>query len=227
MLSSQIFLAQPTMATFPVRKTVMTSMVVVSTAFSIIGCSHTSHHAEHSADAGIADADSANADSANAGSVNADSAIASTTASTTEAASDHSAHGDHPKGVNTNHDVFHSKSLEVPAGTPVPAVSVRVEEDAVRGWNLYVGTANFDFEPTKVNGESLPTEGHGHLYINDESAQRIYGAWTHLPTLPGGENEIRVTLNANNHESLTTQGEPIEDSVMVEVYAPEQPEASE
>lgn len=208
-----IFPAQPTMAIFPVRKTVMTSVVVVSTAFSILGCSHTGHHAGHSVDANSVDADSASTDSA--------------IASTAEAASNHGDHGSHSKGVSTNHDVFHSKSIEVPAGTPVPAVSIRVEEDTVRGWNLYVGTANFDFEPTKVNGESLPTEGHGHLYINDESAQRIYGPWTHLPTLPGGENEIRVTLNANGHESLTTQGEPIEDSVIVEVYAPDSPEASE
>ncbi|MEL6853996.1 MAG: hypothetical protein AAFO83_02680, partial [Cyanobacteria bacterium J06607_13] len=104
----------------------------------------------------------------------------------------------------------------------VPAISVRVEQDDVRGWNLYVGTANFSFEPSKVNGESLPTEGHGHLYINDEPIQRIYSTWTHLPTLPGGENEIRVTLNANGHETLTTQDEPIEDSVMIEVYDPNQ-----
>ncbi|MEO1620274.1 MAG: hypothetical protein AAFU53_04475 [Cyanobacteria bacterium J06632_3] len=127
---------------------------------------------------------------------------------------------DRPKQIKTNHDVFHSRSIEVPTGTPVPAVSVRVEDDPVRGWNLYVGTANFDFAPTKVNGESSPTEGHAYLYINEEPIQRIYGTWTHLPTLPGGTNEIRVTLNANGHEILTTQNEPIEDSVTVEVYDP-------
>ncbi|MBE9063976.1 hypothetical protein [cf. Phormidesmis sp. LEGE 11477] len=124
------------------------------------------------------------------------------------------------KGVNTNHDVFHSKAIEVPAGTPVPAVTIQVEADPVRGWNLYVGTANFDFTPEKINRESSPTEGHAHLYINDEPMYRIYGPWTHLPDLPGGTNEIRVTLNANGHESLTTQGNQIEDSVTVEVYDP-------
>ena len=123
-------------------------------------------------------------------------------------------------GVNTNHDVFHSKAIEVPAGTPVPAVTIQVEEDPVRGWNLYVGTANFDFAPEKVNDESNPSEGHAHLYINDKSIQRIYGAWTHLPDLPSGTNEIRVTLNANGHEALTTQGNQIEDSVTVEIYDP-------
>lgn len=124
------------------------------------------------------------------------------------------------KGVNTNHDVFHSRSLEVPAGTPVPGLTVEVDEDPVRGWNLYVGTANFTFEPSKVNGESLPTEGHAQLYINDQPAQRIYGTWTHLPELPPGTDELRVTLNANGYEALTTQGQPIEESVTVEVYDP-------
>ncbi len=138
------------------------------------------------------------------------------TESTETAASEEHTHA----GVNTNHDVFHSKALEVPAGTPVPAVTIQVEEDPVRGWNLYVGTANFDFAPEKVNSESSPTEGHAHLYINDKSIQRIYGPWTHLPDLPGGTNEIRVTLNANGHEALTTQGDQIQDSVTVEVYQP-------
>lgn len=124
------------------------------------------------------------------------------------------------KGVSTNHDIFHSRSLEVPAGTPVPAISVRIDADPVQGWNLYVGTANFTFEPAKVDGESRPTTGHAYLYINDKPVQRIYSTWTHLPTLPGGENVVKVTLNANGHESLTTQGEPIEDSVTIDVYDP-------
>ncbi|MGD1863957.1 MAG: hypothetical protein ACFB0D_05330 [Phormidesmis sp.] len=124
------------------------------------------------------------------------------------------------KGVSTHHDVFHSRALEVPAGTPVPAVAIRVDADPVQGWNLYVGTANFTFEPAKVDGESSPTTGHGYLYINDKPIQRIYSTWTHLPTLPGGENVVKVTLNANGHESLTTQGEPIEDSVTIDVYDP-------
>ncbi len=124
------------------------------------------------------------------------------------------------KGIRTDHDIFHSKALEVPAGTPVPAISVRVDADPVQGWNLYVGTANFTFEPTKVDGESSPTEGHAYLYINDKPVQRIYSTWTHLPTLPDGESVVRVTLNANGHEILTTQGEPIEDSVTIDVYDP-------
>ncbi|KPQ36204.1 MAG: hypothetical protein HLUCCA11_06645 [Phormidesmis priestleyi Ana] len=122
--------------------------------------------------------------------------------------------------ISTNHDIYHSKALEVPAGRPVPAITVSVEPDIERGWNLYVGVANFDFAPDKVGGESSTSEGHAYLYVNDKPMQRIYGSWTHLPELPPGSNEIRVTLNANRHEILTTQGAPIQETVTVEVYDP-------
>ena len=127
-----------------------------------------------------------------------------------------------PRVVSTQHDIYHSRTLEVPAGTSVPAITVSVEADQVSGWNLYVGTANFTFTPENVNGESSPTEGHGDLYINDQPVRRIYSRWTHLPELPHGQNEIRVTLNANGHETLTTQGTPIEDTATIEVYNPGQ-----
>ena len=128
--------------------------------------------------------------------------------------------GQPKKGVSTNYDIYHSKALEVPAGKPVPAITIRVDPDDVRGWNLYVGTANFTFTPEDVGGESSPFEGHGQLYINEKPMQRIYSTWTHLPELPPGSNTIRVTLNANGYETLTTQNTPIEDSVTVKVYDP-------
>jgi len=184
-------------------KTSLKTAAIASLTLLAVGCSHSmpssEGHSEHSAHQS-----------------------ASTSATATQTASAEtvdSAEHSHT-GVNTNHDIFHSRAIEVPAGTPVPAVTVQVEADPVRGWNLYVGTANFDFVPEKVNGESSPTEGHAHLYVNDKSVQRIYGSWTHLPTLPGGTNEIRVTLNANGHEALTTQGNQIQDSATVEVYDP-------
>ncbi len=124
------------------------------------------------------------------------------------------------KGVSTNHDIYHSKTLEVPAGKPVPAIAVRVDSDVERGWNLYVGTANFTFAPESVGGESSYAEGHAQLYINEKPMQRIYSTWTHLPELPPGKNTIRVTLNANGYETLTTQNSPIQESTTVEVYDP-------
>lgn len=194
-------------------KTIAIAVPLASAALFVTSCSHSGH------DMSASETPSA--------------ASATTPAEATQNAQNKEGHqaGDgshaaaHTGGVKTNHDVFHSKALEVPAGTPVPGITVDVEEDSVRGWNLYVGTANFTFDPEEVNGESRPTEGHAHLYINEEPIQRIYSTWTHLPTLPPGTNDIRVTLNANGHETLTTQGQPIEDSVTVEVYNPNASEA--
>ncbi len=183
-----------TMAIYQVCKTVITGTVIASTTFLAASCSLQNRSTE---------------------------SIAAPNVSEAHAEGEHADGAEHAhKGVNTNHDIYHSKAIEVPAGRPVPAVTVRVDEDSVRGWNLYVGTANFDFTPEDVGGESSALGGHAHLYINDEPGQRIYSTWTHLPELPPGTNEIRVTLNANGHESLTTQGTPIEDSVTVDVYDP-------
>lgn len=202
--------------TNPLTKTGLLVIALASTTLLAVGCSHLGHtgaHTDHQSNANA---------SAATGGQSAD--VGTETAEHSgEAGSGEEGHTEaHKHGIHTNHDIYHSKGLEVPAGTAVPAITVRVDTDPVRGWNLYVGTANFDFTPNKINGESGPTEGHAHLYVNDKPVQRIYGNWTHLPDLPAGENVVRVTLNANGHETLTTQGTPIEDSVTVEVYKPEQ-----
>ncbi|PZO11551.1 MAG: hypothetical protein DCF25_19180 [Leptolyngbya foveolarum] len=192
------------MATYRTCKSLFTGIAIAASLLLTVGCSH-SMPTDEQVQKGAAAKEASTGDQASSATPTNDGKMAM---------------GAEAKGVNTNHDVFHSRSLEVPAGTPVPGLSVEVEEDSVRGWNLYVGTANFTFEPSKVNGESLPTEGYAHLYINDQPAQRIYGTWTHLPELPPGTDKLRVTLMANGHETITTQGQPIEESVTVEVYDP-------
>ncbi len=201
------------MSIYPVCKAVVTNAAILTLALITAACSQPN----------------ANMGSENSAAIEAAGGVAPTTAG--QKSSQSSAQASETgqptdadtgkKGVRTNHDVFHSRGLEVPAGTPVPAISIEVNADNERGWNLYVGTANFEFSsPEDVGGESSPTAGHGELYINDKPSQRIYGTWTHLPELPAGKTEIRVTLNANGNETLTTQGEPIEESVIVEVYDP-------
>lgn len=109
------------------------------------------------------------------------------------------------------------RTLEVPAGRPVPALDLVVTQDPVSGWNLQLQTENFRFAPENVNHSSLFNEGHAHLYVNGEKIARIYSNWYHLSELPPGRNEIRVTLNANGHEALTHKGVAIEDTEIVEV----------
>ena len=191
------------MTFYPVCKAVVTGAAILTAALITAGCSQP------------------NSQSQLGGTQSAAAVEATGGVAPTEAAGGTAQKADGKAGVRTNHDIYHSRSLEVPAGRPVPAVTVRVDPDRDRGWNLYVGTANFEFtSPNNIGGESSPTAGHGYLYINDKPVQRIYGSWTHLPELPAGNNEIRVTLNANSHATITTQGQPIEESVMVEVYDP-------
>ena len=194
------------------RTTVIGAAAIALSTTAIAGCSHHQGYTSNAADATGGAASVATTQ---------DAATRETQNTAAQASNlDNDGHIDDHGGVNTNHDIYHSRAIEVPAGTPVPALSVRVDEDPVRGWNLYVGTANFTFTPADVNGESSATSGHAHLYINEEPIQRIYGTWTHLPELPAGTNEIRVALNANGHETLTTQGQPIEETVTIEVYDP-------
>ncbi len=100
-------------------------------------------------------------------------------------------------------------SLEVPAGQPVPAVKLIIHPDAMGGWNLEVQVTNFTFAPKRVNTASNSREGHAHLYIDGRKVTRLYGSWYYLAALPPGKHQIRVTLNANGHEELVHQGQPI------------------
>ena len=121
---------------------------------------------------------------------------------------------DDSQGMGESH---HHGSLEIPAGQPVPTVTLMVYLDPVQGWNLEVLTTDFSFAPEQVNQANSPGEGHAHLYINGEKISRVYGPWLHLPELPSGNNEITVGLNANGHEVLTHNGQEIESTVVVEV----------
>lgn len=67
----------------------------------------------------------------------------------------------------------------------------------------------------------MTTEGHAHIYLNGEKLTRVYSEWYYIPSLPPGEHTLTVGLNANGHEALMCNGEPIEASVQVTV-----PEAS-
>lgn len=122
------------------------------------------------------------------------------------------ASGDKPAHVH--------KKVEIPAGQPVPAVSLVVRPDAMSGWNLEMRVRNFTFAPDRINTKSTSVnEGHAHLYVNGKKVARLYGPWYHLPNLPPGANRITVTLNTNDHGDLVHQGQVIQDTAIVQVPA--------
>lgn len=137
-------------------------------------------------------------------------------------------HSDHAPGQTKPHgsaggEHQHS-SLEVPAGYPVPTVSLVAHPDSRRGWNLEMQVTNFKLAPEHVNqadqiSGSEMLEGHAHLYLDGVKITRLYGNWYYLESLPAGIHEVSVGLNTNSHAMLMHNGQPIEAKVMIEVAA--------
>ena len=124
------------------------------------------------------------------------------------------ANHDSSKGDHAYHQ---HKAISIIEGQPVPKVDLIIHSDAVQGWNLEIQVENFQFIQAKANQTSVPNEGHAHLYINGEKITRLYGNWYYLDNLAPGENEIKVSLNANGHESLVYQGQEIQDTEIISV----------
>ena len=94
---------------------------------------------------------------------------------------------------------------------PYPSVDIRVIKDAKSGYNIQLITKNFKFTPEKVNKENVMNEGHAHIYINGVK-NRVYSEWYHVEDekLTQPINQIRATLNANDHSEYTVNSRPIE-----------------
>ena len=107
------------------------------------------------------------------------------------------------------------KTIEVSNLAKIPAIKIEVFPDKVKGWNLYLKTSNFEFISPNIEN-SNPNQGHSHLYINGVKVGRIYGNWFYLSELPQGKNEIKVTLNTNNHQDLIYNGKVIGDGALIE-----------
>ncbi|SEN21456.1 ZIP family metal transporter [Lihuaxuella thermophila] len=131
--------------------------------------------------------------------------------------------GDHHSGQTAQNHSSHtdghhhaSVPVEIPEGTPVPAVRLHVSKDSESGWNLHVQTEHFRFAPEAVNQPGRMGDGHAHLFVDGKKWARLYGPWYHLGKLPPGTHQIRVQLNSNQHAPLVYKGKTIEDSVMIE-----------
>ena len=102
------------------------------------------------------------------------------------------------------------KHKMVEANAPYPTLDVELIKDTKDGYNLIIQTTNFKFAPESVNQANNGNEGHAHIYINDVK-YRQYSPYFHLSNnlLEKGENEIKVTLNANDHGHLMANGMPL------------------
>jgi monoamine oxidase len=143
--------------------------------------------------------------------------LASSLCMTPIALADGMKHGDHKHSDHKMEAKHEHGTIEISKDQPIPAVKLIVTPDAISGWNMQLQLENFTFAPERVNAESKTTEGHAHLFLNGRKISRLYGTWYHIPSLPQGKNQLRVSLNTNKHEDLTYKGKPIDAMVIVEV----------
>ncbi len=118
--------------------------------------------------------------------------------------------GSHAGG---SHDVMESE-------TPV-SISVMAEQDDAGGVNVRIDTDGWRWAPEEVNLANAPGAGHAHVYVDGVKINRVYGPYYYLADVEPGMREIRVTLNSNSHNELTYEGQPLEDTTMVEVVEDE------
>ena len=96
-----------------------------------------------------------------------------------------------------------------------PTLNLNVFEDPVSGWNLNIETHNFIFDAAAAGYQNVEGHGHAHIYVNGAKLGRIYAGWYHIGSLPPGNNQVTVSLYANDHSALSIGGRKISQEIMV------------
>ena len=110
------------------------------------------------------------------------------------------------------------------AGAPAPVVSetpvsvaITAEPDAHGGVDVQIVTDGFRFAPKLEDQAHTPGAGHAHIYVDGVKLGRVFENEYRIEELAPGERKIRVSLNTNDHSSLTFNGEKVESTVVVTV----------
>lgn len=122
-------------------------------------------------------------------------------------------HADLKGHVAMNHGI-----LDISQDSILPQIEkLTLIKDPMSGWNIHVAVNNFRFAPENASKEHRKGEGHAHLYINGNKVARLYSPWFHIPEFIKDKNEIKVTLNSNDHQTLAIGQEPIEKTILKNV----------
>lgn len=113
----------------------------------------------------------------------------------------------------------HDQTHDLPADE-APAVTAEASLDPVGGVNLRIDTERFTWAPESASGDHVPGEGHAHVYVDGEKIARVYTPWFHLDGLEPGTRQLRVDLTANDHAGYAADGEPVAETLTVEVPEP-------
>ncbi len=116
---------------------------------------------------------------------------------------------EHPMAIQ--HSNMDHGLIDVSDDPITPSItSLTVQKDKMSGWNISINTENFKFTPAQVNTAHIPGQGHAHIYVNGEKFARLYAPDFHMPVLGAPIETIRITLNANGHETMAIGEEVIE-----------------
>lgn len=111
----------------------------------------------------------------------------------------------------------HHPAHKIEASEPYPIIELQVNKDSMDGYNIYVDLKNFKLTPELAGQDNVSNQGHMHLYVNDIKISRMYSPWFHIPGryFNKSQNVIKVTLNANSHDSFTVNEEAIAATIQI------------
>lgn len=105
---------------------------------------------------------------------------------------------------------------EVDAANP-PTLSDLAVTETDGGWLVTFDFTGHEFSEESKGSDHVDGQGHAHLYVDGTKLATIFGPSHLIEELPEGEHMISVTLNANDHATLTLDGEPIGAMAMITV----------
>lgn len=121
-------------------------------------------------------------------------------------------------------DHVHNGDTVLEAGSDM-SVELRIEDDPVGGWNLFLDTSGFTWAPEHAGLATVDGEGHAHLFIDGQKVGRIYGPAIYLAALNPGRHTVTVSLHGNNHAAYQLGGVPVAATTSVEATGvPDQPD---
>ena len=112
------------------------------------------------------------------------------------------------------HHQNHSQSVAWQIINKPPLISLEVTPSLDNGWTISSNVKNFSFTPEKSGEKHVNGEGHMHLYINSKKTARLYGFPHYINKLKKGD-EIKVTLNSNDHRYYELEGNRVEKKITI------------
>ena len=120
--------------------------------------------------------------------------------------------------AKTMGEMDHGPMAHGPVESAAPVeVGIAAQVDDNGGVHVSINTEGWRWAPEEVNLEPSTGAGHAHIYANGEKLTRVYGPYYYLDGLEPGTYEIMVNLNDNAHNTLTYNGQSLEDSLTLAV----------